>query len=336
MYFRDITHRVLLGLALMPALASAQASYSWERPISASQVALPSRGPAAARINPAELAEVHRISAAYGHSGSSSGKSGFDFYQVAAGMGDLLDAPVGIAIGFGYMGAGTSIDGSNSSFQEAEYAPGLAVRYPADAGSAWRVEAGLACTIGEYNAFNAVRSYSTGISAGTAFSLDGKAGRFGAGFAYHDLKSPRMRLPEELRSDFKIPGWREYSLDWTSVHRLFRFRLGFFDQEEVDRSEGPGYGGEFGVNGWEAELRPLSWLGVKAERTHDSNMSNLGLGLYLPREWTYWETGAELSLGHSGRGAAAIPSPFRQILLLDKRPDRGQGWLFGLTLSVGL
>lgn len=344
MYFRDIPRFLrlsmalapILGLALMPFQADAQAAYVWGQPISASQVALPSRGPAAARINPAELAEVHRVSLAYGLSGSASGKGGYDFFQAAAGNPDFLESPVGIAVGFGYMHAGGAIDGSAASFEEAEYVPGIAIRFPADTGSAWRVDAGMAFTIGEYNAFNAVRSYSTGISAGTAASIAGRAGRFGAGLAYHDLKSPRMRLPEEIQRDFKIPGWREYSLDWTSVHRLFRFRLGFFDQEDGDPEEGPAYRGDFGINGWEAELRPWRWLGVKAERTLHSNMSNLGLGLYLPREWTYWETGAELSLGHSGRGATAIPAPLRQILLLDKTPDNGQGYLLGLTLSVGL
>jgi hypothetical protein len=341
MHFRVLPHclflRLFLGFALLPGLASAQSNYKWDRAIPASQAALPSHGPGAARINPAELAEVHLVSLTYGLSGSSSGKNGFDFFQAAAGAPDFLQLPVGIAVGFGYMnGDNGEIDASNSTYEASEYAPGLAIRYPADPRSAWRAEAGLAYTIGEYNAFNAIRSYSAGISAGTAVSIEGRAGRFGAGFAYHDLRSPRMRMPDENGAEYRIPGWREYSLDWTSVHRLIRLRMGLFDQEDQDRSEGPGYKGDFGINGWEAELRPVRWLGVKAERTHASNMSNLGVGVYLPPAWTYWETSLELNLGHSGRGAAAIPSPFRQILLLDKEADPGRGWLFGLTLSVGI
>ncbi len=312
-----------LGWSLLPGLAFSQAIYNLEHPVSAAQAALPSQGPAAARINPAELSEVHLASVAYGSWGSSSGKSGYDFFQAAVGTADYLDIPIGIAAGIGYMRTGATIDGSNSSFIESEYAPGIAIRYPVDPGSAWRIEAGLAWTIGEYNAFNAVKSQSNGISVGTAVSVEGRAGRFGAGFAYHDLKSPRMRLPEDNGGEFRIPGWREYSLDWSSVHRLFHVRMGLFDQEDLDPSEGPINGG-FGLSGWEMELRPIYFFALKAERTKIGSMSNLGMVFYTPGRITYWDFRLELNFGHS------MLAP----LLPGSQRDEGLGWLIGAALSV--
>jgi hypothetical protein len=322
-----------LGWALLPGLVPAQTNYSWGRPISAAQVALPSQGPAAARINPAELAGVRLASIAYGYSGSVSGKSGFDFLQLAAGTSGLVDWPIGFAVGFGYMDRATA-SGSSFSYEESEYAPGIAVSYPADPRSSWRIAAGLTLSIGEYSVFDTFHSFANGISAGTAFSAEGRAGRFGLGLAYHDLNSPEVRLPDQ--GFYKIRGWREYSLDWSSSGRLLRMRAGLFDEEDMDRAEGPNWEGGFGLNGWELELRPLSWFALKAERTFLSSMSNLGVVFYPPPEILVCETRLELNLGHSGRGGSSLPSPFRQILLLDQERDDGLGWHVGLSLSAGI
>lgn len=313
-----------LGCYLLSGLAAAQTSYNLMNPVSAAQAALPSQGPAAARINPALLADVYLASASSASWGSLAGKKRYEFLQLAAGSAGFLDWPVGLALGFGYMGTGATIDGSRTSFKESEYAPGIAIRYPADSSSAWRVDAGLTWTIGEYNAFNAVRSWAGGVSVGTAFSIDGSAGRFGAGFAYHDMVSPSMRLPEDNGGEFLIPGWREYSFAWTSAHRLFRMRIGLFDQDDLDRSEGPNSQGEFGLSALELELRPITWFALKAERTQLAYMSNLGVVVYLPREITFVGARAELNFGHS------MLAP----LWLDTQRDEGLGWLIGAALSV--
>jgi hypothetical protein len=318
MQFRIFRFGFNLGWALLPGLASAQPNYSWGRPISAAQVALPSQGPAAARINPAGLADVHLASIAYGYAGSVSGKSGFDYVQLAAGTSGLLDWPIGLAVGFGYMDRATA-SGSIITYEESEYAPGIAMSYPADPRSPFRIAAGLTFNIGEYSAFDAFHTFANGISAGTAF---------------HDLDSPEIRIPGQ--GLYKIRGWREYSLEWISSGRLLRMRAGMFDEEDMDMAEGPNWEGNTGLNGWELELRPLAWFALKAERTFLSSMSNLGVVFYPSPDIFVCESRLELNLGHSGRGGGSLPSPFRQMLLLSQERDDGLGWLVGLSFSAGI
>jgi hypothetical protein len=102
--FRACRPRPYLLIALLPVVASAKYGYKLLIPEAAAQGVLPSEGPAAARLNPASLADVGLASAAYGHYGSMSGKSGIGFVQLALGMpGEFLPLPVGPAAGFGYM-----------------------------------------------------------------------------------------------------------------------------------------------------------------------------------------------------------------------------------------
>jgi hypothetical protein len=228
--FRACRPRPYLLIALLPVVASAKYGYKLLIPEAAAQGVLPSEGPAAARLNPASLADVGLASAAYGHYGSMSGKSGIGFVQLALGMpGEFLPLPVGLAAGFGYMYQDLGVDGRNATYEETEYDPGLSIRLPADPETPWHLEAGLTFAIHEYNAFNAVESYSLGIDVGMLYSVRVSPGLFGLGFAYHGLKSPHIRLPDENGGYYRIPGWMEPSFAWTSATRRLRVQMSLWE-----------------------------------------------------------------------------------------------------------
>jgi hypothetical protein len=334
---RNLLANLIPVLVLLPALASAQFRSNLVSPYASAQGALPSEGPAAARLNPAFLADVNLASLAIAHYGSVSGKDGVLFLQLALGMPqDLSPFPFDLSAGIGYMSTGSMVDGSNSIFKESEYDPGFAVRLPVDPESPWHVAAGLNFAIDEYNAFNAVRSTSVGVDAGWLFSIRaGTAGLFGLGFAYHDLSSPRIRLPDG-NGDYKIPGWMEPSFAWSSPARLLRAQVAMYIDEARDNSEGPAPEAPVGFSGWELEVKPWEWLALKGERTRTEGRSNLGLVLYLPPKWVHFDTRMELNVGNEKIDPYGLPIPFLATWLGGKGQDEGLGWLVGASLSVGI
>jgi len=296
---------------------------------------MPSEGPAAARFNPARLAEVRLASLAYGHFGTASGKSGIQFVQAAIGTPwDVLRWPVGLAAGFGFMDQGNPIDGTNGVYTEAEYDPGLAVRFPADPESRYNVEAGLNFAISEYDAFNVTHSVSLGIDAGALFSVHGGAGLFGLGLAYHDLNSPRIRMPDDY-GPYKVPGWLEPSLEWISAADRVHAHLSYFINESNDPQEGPSSDPVAGVNGWDIEYRPIPWLGLKAERTRIGSRAMLGAvwrpALHLEHAHAF----LEFEMGHDKFGPGRlIPSPLGPFLFGDPGEDEGRGYQLAVSLGA--
>jgi hypothetical protein len=74
--------------------------------------------------------------------------------------------------------------------------------------------------------------------------------------------------------------------------------MGFYIQELGDESEGPVLDSRIGFTGWEIEVKPWDWLGLKGERTALPGRSSLGLVFYLLREWVGCDPRLELNLGH--------------------------------------
>ncbi|MBW8886731.1 MAG: hypothetical protein JF616_03140 [Fibrobacteres bacterium] len=324
----------LLG-ALFPASAIAQITYREDNIISQAQTGLPSQGPAAARFNPAALADVHRVSVAVGNTGWTSMEYRQTFGQLAFGWPqDKLSLPIGLAAGFGYFGGIKRLDATNIVNDEGEYVPGIAAVYPADPDAPYRIAAGMDLAIVGYNAFNAVHSHGVGMDIGLDAAHTNPHGRLDLGFAYHHFISPKARLPDEVGS-FKIPGWMEPSLAWASAGRLVHARMGLFFNEPHDPKEGSAQDDSWGMNGWDVELRPFQRLAFKFERTRFGPLSDIGFILFPPASLGWLDFRLEVNFGHTAYVPPVSP-PFGHFLFGSGQLNDGTRWMLGTSLTVGI
>ena len=319
---------IALRLALLPVLASAQVTFHETGSISNSQSVLPSEGPAAARFNPAALADVHLASLTYGFALSTRGEYLPISLQLAAGMPwDWLHWPVAVAVGLGYYSNDDYFDESNEILEESEWDPSLAIAFPANPQAPLRIAAGIASTQITYNSFGAMRTNAVGTDAGLMGTATGERGRFGVGWAYHHMQSPHIRLPDE--GSYTIPGWQEWSANWNSPARKVSLHMSLYYNDSPDPAEGPSHEPRLGMNGWDAEVRPLPWFAIKLERTRLVPLSSLGLVLYPSVAKAPVDVRFELNVGHSSYDPA--------VLLLGSKPlDEDLGWILGASLSVGI
>jgi hypothetical protein len=141
------------------------------------------------------------------------------------------------------------------------------------------------------------------------------------------MQSPRVRLPDNA-GDYSVPGWQEWSTDWTSPARRVRLRMSLYFDDSPDPTEGPAQEPRLGINGWDVELCPLAWFAVKLERPRLAPLSSLGLVFYPPQAKAPANVRFEVNVGNSDYNPA--------VLLGSKPLTENLGWVWGTSLSVGI
>lgn len=147
--------------------------------------------------------------------------------------------------------------------------------------------------------------------------------------AYHNLMEPEVELPDG-RGDFAIDGWVELAIGWTSPNKGVRLHWEQFLREKRDPSEGPDEEEPlFGINGWEIELRPHPFAGLKLEKTRQGGLSCLGLVVnpVFGKEGTV-DFLLEANISHDKVG---LPK-----FLVGDWSDEGRGMIYTLSLGIGI
>jgi hypothetical protein len=329
-----------LGLVMAlagPPAALAQVSYKDVGRLADAQRVLPATGPGSALINPAALSETRL---AFAQAGAIRIRSSLapaipllwedqrDFLQLAATMPPavLPGLPVAFSAGFAWTAEGSRIDGSNAIYEESLIQPGVAFTFPADRDADRSVAIGAAYPVYTINAFGAVESRAHGMNLGILGSASPGGHRVRAGFAWHHLVRPEVRLPDG-RGHYALPRRMHLSAAWSSPSETFRVHWEAYLRGANDDGEGPVQDDRLGVDNWELEYRPFPWLGFKLEKVWVGGLSSLGI-LLRPRLGGA-ETLVEMNFSHDKM--AAHPE-----FLFGPSQEEGRGLVQGLTLSVGI
>jgi len=337
--FLEAPALAVLALSLALLEARAQISYKEVGLHSIAQRALPSTGPGSALLNPAALGETRL---AFGQRGTYATRSGIypsilyfgedlsGFYQVAATLPPSLlpGIPVAFSAGFAVHLSALRIDGSNALYRESVYQPGLAVSWPADRDSRQGLSLGAALPMYELNAFGAVKSHSTGLDIGFLGRVSPAGQRLRMGLVLQHLVRPGARLPLDRGGDFELPRTLEASLHWSTPGEMYQIHWERYLWTGHDPAEGPATANDAGIGSCEAEIRPVRWLGLKAERQHDRAPMSLGITLQPVKGKTH--PMLEWAFSHE-----RFIKPYPEFLFGETR-EESLGFVQSMTFTVGI
>lgn len=296
---------------------------------------MPSTGPGSAWFNPAALSETRLAYALAGSFSSVSGKSSRAFWDLSAtlppGLAPWL--PLGVSGGLAREAAAGSVDNSNAVYAETVYRPALALAYPSSGQRPFRLAAGMAIPLYTHDVFRAVKSTSGALDIGLLGTLEeGGLGRFRLGFTWHSLVKPEVKLPDG-RGQYTLPGWRVTSFGYSTPGAGARIHWEHYFQDSKPATEGPDGESSQGMNAFEVEVKPVSWMGIQAEVTRGASNSSLGVVFYpVYPVFGSWPVGfrLEANIGHDRVNMPGLG------WLLGPPQDEGLGYLLGLTLGAGI
>lgn len=316
--------RIPCLLAALAAPSAAQLAFMPNLPLAALQVPAPWDGPGAAIYNPAFITETRRMYAGASYFQTVSGKAGLTLIQGAAAL------PAGLKMGLTWFHNRKAIAGSNAVIMESILAPMAGWGTDKLGGSDFHLGFAFAIPIRRMNAFNAVKSTSSGLDAGINLifpEFGGRMGRLHLALGSQNLLAGKVELPEDNPSlaEFKYEPFKPaYSAStlWSGLAGILELHLDQKLQTDTYVDGGSlGYGNTLGgaaelLTSYGAEVRPIPYFGMKLERT-----------------WLeYWTAGAHGYIPIEGFDLE-ITFDVTHDKLSKRDEGRGMLWAMGASLS---